>query len=169
MKARILAVTAALAVALTAVAVADTKTLTGKIKGDSNAKVTVKLVKNKNGVATRIKSLTIARVDTRCSYDEAGRSNAGPQVTVKFGSAKIEQVSKRNGRPVFGYQAQKRIGDATFSLSGRVPSRKGTKVTGTVSSNDAFGDVAFDGTSDRQDGRICGLLDPFTAKIKKQR
>jgi len=151
-KTRSLALALVLALALTAVAYAATHTLTGKLKGDSNATVSLVVKTNKAGTATKVSSFKVRRLTGVCN----GAVQRDLDITVR--NVKVTK-SKANGRTVYGFSKRDVTVDPAYTISGTFKSRTGTRVTGG----------SIDISAQRAGGAVACRVYPvgYTAKVKR--
>lgn len=156
MKTRILALVAILALATAAVAVAKTNTLTGKLKLYPEGKVTIKAKLSKKGVVKKVTAINVTNFPSRCS-NQRGDKIPGKTATAKLGSYKITKTLS-GGKTYYNVIGGRKVGDNQFNLEASFSSKKGRKISGTLSFNYADPNPNGGGTCDGG-GR-------FSAKVK---
>ena len=117
---------------LAGVAIGKTNKVKGKLTGDANSGVSMKVVTSRKGVAKRIKSLKFTDIDYEC---QAGPP--GERKSLTLGSFKIKAAYPPDSGPNSAleytfFSGQKKLADGTtYRVSGTV-NKKGTKVKGNV-------------------------------------
>lgn len=139
MKARILALVAVALLATTAVALAKSNTLTGKI--EDGGKVTIKVKLSKKGTASKITSFTLTNLTSLCEDGQAGKT----MPRVQLGSFKVKRVEV-GGIVQYRVDTRKNVNGNRWYVDVDFSSRKGRKVSGTASHTyfaSAFTDCTF--------------------------
>lgn len=156
MKTRILALVAIVVLAMTAVAVAKTNTLTGKLKRHPEGKVTIKVKLSKKGVVKKVTAINVTNFPSNCS-NQRGDKVPGKTATAKLGSAKITKT-KSGGKTYYSVTGGRKVDGNQFNVEAAFSSKKGRKITGTISFN--YHDPNPNG------GGTCDGGGQFSAKVK---
>jgi hypothetical protein len=153
LKTRVLALAAILSLALSATAFAAAKDLTGKVKGDSNSKVTVTVFKDKKGKPLNVVSIKFSNLDYQCDGG-AGVFAGEKSGTLKRGGGRynLNKGTGSDGKKTYFTGGGRTIGGVPYTFDLKV-NLKGTKATGAISAN-------FKGPQ----GTRCELTSGFSAK-----
>ena len=156
MKLKVLALTLTISLVTAAGAMAATTKLTGKVKGDKKARVSLKVVvSKKDGVTgpTRVKGLKFSKLKYTCEDGTTGRK------TVKFGSTVVGLVGFP--KPFYLFNINKTVKGVQLDGSGKL-NKSGTRVKGSFGF--VFTQKRADGSGDQTCGRSAAS---FSAKRKR--
>jgi len=149
MKLRLLCLVAVVTLLFAGVAAAGTHRLRGKVKGDANSRVSLKvIVKRKNGKRrpTRVKSVRFSKVDFICPDSGTTGEKGG-----SFKSGKVRLIGPRGHRS-YGFELDKTTSDGiNISVTGTV-NRRGTRVRGSIEYT--FSETGIGGTPDCSSGNV---------------
>ncbi len=123
MKTRILALTAALLLLAAFPAMAGTNTFSKSLKG--GGKVSFKVKTNKKGTATKVTSIKVTNLPTKCSTVD---STTNQVVSASLGKVKVTKQSL-GGSTTYQFNLQKTVAGRRWQLRGAFSSRKARKVS----------------------------------------
>jgi hypothetical protein len=149
MKAKLLALVALASLLLAGAAFAKTNRLRGKVKGDGNSRVSLKVVlKRRHGVRrpTAVKPFKFSKVDYVCPDSGTSGEESG-----SFRSGKVRLFGPRGHRS-YGFQLDKTTADGiNIAVTGTV-NKRGTKVKGSIEYT--FSETGIGGDPDCSSGNV---------------
>jgi hypothetical protein len=157
MKLKLLALMAVASLLFAGVALGKTNRLKGKVKGDGNSRVSLKLVvKRVHGRRrpVRVRSFKFSKVDYICPDSGTTGQKGG-----SFKSGKVKLIGPKGHRS-YGFELDKTTSDGiNIAVTGTV-NRRGTKVKGSIEYT--FSETGIGGTPDCSSGNVT-----FSAKRKR--
>ncbi len=157
MKLRLLALVAFATLLLAGAALAKTNRLTGKVKGDDNSRVSLKVTVHRGHGKLRptgVKPFKFAKVDYVCPDSGATGEKGG-----SFKSARVKLIGPKGHRS-YGFELDKTTSDGiNIAVTGTV-NRKGTSVKGSIEYT--FSETGVGGDPDCSSGNV-----RFSARRKR--
>jgi hypothetical protein len=149
MKLKLLALAAMATLLFAGVAVAKTNRLKGKVKGDGNSRVSLKVVvKRRHGKRrpTAVKPFKFAKVDYVCPDSGTRGEKSG-----SFRSGRVRLIGPRGHRS-YGFQLDKTTADGVnIAVTGTV-NKRGTRAKGSIEYT--FSEAGIGGDPDCSSGNV---------------